>query len=116
MAELLRRADRNPDQLDELSFTLLAPREQIDIGIFSSLVTRDSIHQKVQSRIESYAGERDEWFHTWFTPTLQQISLAVVAWEDLIDDLCRRDKHTADELDRFYQQCLIHNRPATTPA
>jgi hypothetical protein len=110
MAELLSLAGRNPDQFDELRFAVIAPCEQIEANAFGSLVTHDSIRQKVRKRVASYEGQHDAWFDEWFTPTLERIVLDMLAWEDLISDVRHLDEHTGHELDAFYQQCLRYNR------
>lgn len=111
IAETLRRGRRAPDQLESLSFVLVAPAAAIADGAFGVFVTASSIHQKVQHRVASYAGERDAWFHDWFEPTLDRIELRTVAWEDLVARVVERDTDYGQALSDFYQSCIRFNRP-----
>jgi hypothetical protein len=64
MAHMLSVAGVQPSSLKRLAFFVIAPKTQIDSGIFADLVTKPSIQSKVASRIASYSGEHDEWFHS----------------------------------------------------
>ena len=90
--------------MDRLAFFVAAPKSQIDNGVFGDLVTEDSIRQRVQDRVATYRGDRDEWFDQWFVPTLQAIDLGVLSWEEPLKGL--------DPTYRtFYEQCFLHYRP-----
>ena len=103
IAETLARAARTPRSLSSLGFYVIAPQEQIDHGVFSYLVTRESIQRKVRARVTAYGGEKDRWYTDWFLPTVDAISLDVLAWESLVED-------AGPEYVEFYRKCLIHNR------
>ena len=103
VTESLARAERTPRSLSSLAFYVIAPQEQIDQGVFGHLVTRESIQRKVRARVTSYGGEKDSWYTNWFLPTLDAISLNVLAWESLVKD-------AGPEYVEFYRKCLIHNR------
>src|SRR4051812_29150709 len=48
LAEVLRRAGREPSAMDDLSFLILAPRARIDDGVFARDTSPDAIHRKVR--------------------------------------------------------------------
>ena len=111
MAEVMRRADRSPKEMDELAFVVVAPRAKVEEGNFDEELSARSIRRKVQHRLEGYAGTLDAWFKTWFEPTLKRIDLRLFAWEDLIEDIAMDDMVSGQLIDSFYGQCLHHNRP-----
>ncbi len=111
MAEILRRANRPPDSLDDLSCILLAPRARIDEAIFDRDFSSRSIRHKVQHRIEGYEGSLDAWFRAWFEPTLRRIELRLLCWEDVIEDIAMDDMASGQLIDSFYGQCLLHHKP-----
>jgi hypothetical protein len=94
-----------PSSLNRLAFFVIAPKTQIDSGIFADLVTKPSIQSKVANRIASYNGEHDEWFHSVFLPMLEHIELELLSWEDILEFLSSGS--AGDELLRkFYEVCL----------
>lgn len=113
IAELLHRAGQPPEHFDQLAFLLMAPQEQIEAGIFESLVTRASIEEKVAQRVKAYDGDRDAWHHDWFLPTLERIRLDTVTWEQAIEDLANHAQQDAEGLAAFYQRCVGFGRPIT---
>ncbi|WP_169973069.1 hypothetical protein [Tautonia rosea] len=111
MAEILRRADRHPIELDHLAYVLIAPRKRIDESVFADEMARGAILRKVRRRVEDYAGTRDEWFRDWFVPTIRQLDLVCLAWEELIETIAFHDPASGQEFDAFYNACLFFNRP-----
>ncbi len=109
IAEVLRIAERLPQNLEQLSFHVLAPRRQIESGIFQDLVTKESIAWKVEHRVQEYQGARDEWFVDWFRPTLDAIDVGLVSWEELLEDIAEGDPGLGEDLTAFYQKCLQFN-------
>ena len=57
IAETLKRADIWPQHVERLAFFVAAPQEQIDSGVFGDIVTKDSIRQRVQNRVDAYGGD-----------------------------------------------------------
>ena len=104
IAETLKVADIEPPRMERLAFLVAAPLQQIDGGVFGDIVTKESIRQRVQDRVDAYQDDRNEWFYRWFIPTLDAIDLGVLSWESLLTGL--------DSSYRvFYDQCLLHNMP-----
>ena len=106
MVEVLARAKRPARSMEALRFLVLAPQTQIATGNFKQLMTRASIQAKVAARVAAYVGERDEWFHEWFEPSLRQIHLHVISWEETLETIGRLDPPFGQELAEFYQQAL----------
>src|SRR5439155_24426557 len=62
IAEVLRRAHLRPQAGRRLAFYLVAPRAQIDNGVFGSLLSPESLRTKLQDRVRSYQGGKDAWY------------------------------------------------------
>ena len=111
IAEALRRAGRAPETMDDLSFLVVAPRAQLDDGVFSWDTTVDAIRRKVRRRVEDYAGERDAWFRDWFEPMLRHLDVRCLSWEDVIEVIAFHEPEAGQRIDSFYGKCLLFNRP-----
>jgi hypothetical protein len=116
MAEVLRRSGRRPEQMDDLAFLILAPQNRIDDGVFARNTAVESIRRKVQQRIEPYQGERDAWQTDWFEPTLDQLVIRCLAWEEVIETIAFHDPIMGQAIDAFYGKCLHFNRPSQKSA
>ncbi len=116
MAEILRRADRRPEDVADLSFLILAPRARIDDGVFARDTDPASILAKVRRRAEAYGPDREAWLAEWFEPTLARLDLRCLAWEDLVETVAFHEPADGQVLDAFYGKCLHFNRPAQRAA
>jgi hypothetical protein len=114
MAEVLARAGRSPQLLSSLGFFVIAPREQIARQVFSTEMSVRSIGEKVARRVSEYpSAERDskeQWLREWFLPTLSQMKVDCLCWEDIIDSIRAKDAEFGSELSGFYAECLRFNR------
>lgn len=110
IAEVLKRAGRPPTELKALGFYVLAPRSQIQEGIFDQHLAKDSIRRVVERRAGEYGGNRDKWLSEWFLPTHAKIDIKAISWEDLLAFLAARDGD-AEQLNVFYRRCLEFNKP-----
>jgi hypothetical protein len=111
MAEVLRRADRHPVELDELTYCLVAPRRRVEDSVFADELSRGAILRKVRRRVEDYAGARDDWFRSWFVPSIRRLDLLCLCWEELIEAIAFHDPASGQQFDAFYNRCLHYNRP-----
>jgi hypothetical protein len=111
VAEVLRRAEHDPAEMDVLGFHVVAPAARIDDGVFAWDASIDAIRRKVARRVEDYAGERDAWFEGWFLPTLERIDVQCLSWEDVVEVVAFHDPASGQLIDSFYGQCLKFNRP-----
>lgn len=114
IAEILRQANRKPDQFSSLGFFVIAPAEQIALKIFNSQMSKDSIEKKVRARISQYTSpdreRKDDWLQNWFLPTLHQAKVDCLSWEQLTADIQARDSDFALAFADFYSDCLRYNR------
>ena len=111
IAEVLRRAERPPQDCPRLGFVVLAPAEQVATGMFAALLSKSSIAAKVQDRYLAYGGEKDAWYRDWFEPTLRAVHVTAVSWEDVIAFVGNYDPGAASILGAFLRSCLSFNRP-----
>jgi hypothetical protein len=115
MAYMLGVAGIDPSKVERLGFYVIAPKAQIESGVFGELVTDASIKGKVAGRVADYGEKHRDWFDTIFLPTLSRIDLGLLAWEDILTFI---DSQSGDPgLDEFYGKCLEHNplRNGRTP-
>lgn len=106
IAEVLCRAGRHPSTMTQLGFYILAPQAQIQKGIFAKQISQESISSKVAQRIQAFEGAKDEWYQTWFQPTLRSIKIGLISWEEIIAIMHECDL-TAAEFEAFYQRSLL---------
>lgn len=109
MAEIIRRAGIDPSEMDTVAFYVVAPQEQIDAGVFSDKMGRDSIHRVVADRVAAYEGRRDQWFEDAFMPVFSKIELECFSWESIIDVIRHSDPETGNDYADFYESCLRYN-------
>jgi hypothetical protein len=111
MAEVLARADREPADLSDAMFYVIAPEHQVSAGIFTAAIAKESIQGKVAARVAKYQStQASEWFDRWFLPTLKRIQVGCVTWEALLKAIAASDHQDGEELSRFYASCLAFNR------
>jgi hypothetical protein len=110
IAEVLRLAGRHPVELHRLGFYVLAPESQIANGVFARRMDRAAIQQKVERRVNEYAGEKDAWFEDWFQPTIQHIEISTISWEELIHTIEQYDPPSGNGMSNFYEKCLQFNQ------
>ena len=107
IAEVLRAAGRKPGDAIHLGFTVVAPASSLELMI--PLINRESIASKVSNRVRQYMGELDTWESEWFSPTLRQVRLNAISWEDAIQWALRHHPEREKGLLEFYQMCLEFN-------
>jgi hypothetical protein len=120
MAYALQRAGRAPDQLNQVGFFLVAPRERIVRGVFNLPMTKRSIRARINERISHFGDQArpalDDWRDNWASPLIDCLvegeNLRCVQWEELIALVTQHDAAEGPVLDSFYQRCLEANRPA----
>ena len=109
MAEVLRRAGRDPSDVAQLGFYVLAPHSQTKAGMFSENLSKASMLEKVHRRVQAYGGARDEWFSDWFRPTWERIDVAPMSWEAAIAAIEGIDPPGGESIRLFYDYCLQFN-------
>lgn len=115
IAEVLERAKIIADQFDFIGFFVVAPKSQIDEGVFSEYMEKESIYNVVERRVSEY-GEQNQkkisWFKNWFEPTLQQMRIRTISWKKIIDLIAEKDPISGAKIKDFYQKCLNYNQYA----
>ncbi len=106
IAEVLRCANRPHSDLSHLCFYVLAPQVQIARSVFEKAMSRSSIGRKVKRRVSEYDGKKDKWYNDWFQPTLQQIEVGTLSWEEIIRTIGEHDSLSAGSIQWFYLQCI----------
>jgi len=109
VAEVLHRAGAKPEAMEYLAFHVVAPREQIESGLFAESMSKPSIRDCVQRRAQAYEGEKDSWFQDAFLPTLQRISVSAIPWEEIVQALVGNAEDSS-EIQAFLTKCLQYNR------
>ena len=84
-------------------FYVVAPEAQINAGFFASLVTKESIEEKVRRRAVRFGGEATEWIDKTFMPYFAALKVGLVSWEQIIAELGAGS--FANEYGRFYEMC-----------
>ncbi|MCP4024014.1 MAG: hypothetical protein GY729_19385 [Desulfobacteraceae bacterium] len=111
IAELISRAQIPPASFDKISFFVIAPESQINDGIFAELMAKDKIREIVNRRVLEYQNsEKDKWFKDWFLPTLEQVQICQIPWEELILIIIQSDPEYGRKIDEFYAQCVRFNQ------
>ena len=113
IAEVLKRANRSPSNIQSLAFYVIAPKVQIDDGAFSKLMTHDSLKTTVERRVKEYDEPKEEWYQGWFLPTLERIDIGTISWEDIISWINEADASSGAAMKEFYNLCLKYNRLGT---
>jgi hypothetical protein len=106
MAEVMARAGMTLSRLERLDFIVLAPQYSIEKGTFSEEMQPSSIRTKVRKRVSAYEGQLDAWYQKRFEPTMDQVHLHSLSWEEAIEWIGSEKPGAADELSEFYDQCL----------
>jgi len=110
MAELVRRANRHPSNISSKAFFVLAPKEQLDAGVFADFMDKASLERVVEERVSNYDPPKTEWFESWFLPTLSSMRVRYLVWEDVVTFIKSVDRSYDDDLEIFYNRCLEFNR------
>lgn len=92
---------------DAFAFYLVAPKSQIDAGVFADLVTKPSIEAKMADRVAQYGGAKDDWYQTVFIPSLDRLAVGMLSWESILDFI--EVQGAAPQYRDFYAHCLSFN-------
>ncbi len=116
MAEILRRANRCPQNFQWLGFYVMAPQSQIDQGLFKADLDKDHIKTTIARRIAQYGNEQafaelQEWKARWVDPLIEHCDIMCVSWEESIERIRALAPDTATGLQEFYQLCKTFSAP-----
>jgi len=95
------------DSFDRLGFAVVAPKAQVDAGVFEDLVTKESIQAKVKARSSMYGMAKEQWYRDIFEPVLERIDLDLITWESTLEIIGSvfQDHMLAE----FYKNCVQFN-------
>lgn len=120
IAEILRLEEKSPAEMVSVSFYVIAPKSQIEKGLFSAELSKESIRSIVEKRAYEYdrAYEHDDehktdkikWFQDWFLPTIEKTDIQSISWEDILLHLNNVDPHVGNDLSIFYEKCRHYNK------
>ena len=111
MAEVARRASISPGSFENLAFYVCAPQAKIDQGAFAQHMNVDAMGDIVRRRVAAYDEKaKQDWFDEWFLPICDKAEIRCVSWEELLDDIANHNPSDGEEMQRFYDKCLMFNR------
>ncbi len=108
MAEALRRAGKSPGDAISLGFNLLAPESQLISKDFPEM-DQDSIHRRVKERVDSYEGEKDDFYQEWFCPMMNLIEINKMSWEEVLEFIISKDPNNGVAFKEFFERCITFN-------
>lgn len=112
IAETVRRSGIFPSNFEKIGFYLIAPKSQIDKGVFARHMNPANIRNIIERRITAYhEKEKETWFERWFLPTMENIQISELPWEELITLIQKTDSQNGNAIAQFYEKCLQFNQP-----
>lgn len=112
IAEVLHRANIEPEAMSSIGYFLLAPREKIEEDRMAALLDKRSIERKVRQRVEAYGGEKDAWLQAAFLPLMDSIKIGAISWEEVVDLIERTEPDAGRQFAQYYHSCLKYTAPA----
>ena len=104
LVHIASKAKVEPSSLTHYGFYVVAPEAQIKAGVFASLVTKESIEEKVRRRAVRFEGEEaTEWIDKTFMPYFAALKVGLISWEQIIAQMGAGS--FASEYRRFYEMC-----------
>lgn len=112
VAELICRAQISPSSFERIGFFVVAPESQINDGVFAEHIDPERVRSVVCRRVAEYqAPEKDKWLGDWFIPTLENIRIREISWEELVGLINQSDSAFGAQTNAFYKKCLEYNQP-----
>ena len=103
LVHIASRAKVELSSLTHYGFYVVAPEAQINACVFASLVTKESIEEKVRRRAVQFGGGATEWIDGIFMPYFAALKVGLVSWEQIIAEMGAGS--FASEYGRFYEMC-----------
>jgi hypothetical protein len=108
MACEIEKAPCSLQSLTSLAFFVISAKQYVEDH--RSLVTKESIREKVQRGIEQYEGQdrstHADWYEHCFGPLLDQVKVECRTWEDIVEQAKCDCLEDGEWFDAFYQECL----------
>jgi hypothetical protein len=109
ITELLRKAERSPENVTSLAFYVIAPESRIAEGVFSKDINRESIEKKVRRRAAECGGDKDQWLNDYFDTIIRAIEIDCISWESIIKVIEDNDLSYGRQVRNFYDFCILYN-------
>ena len=103
LVHIASKAEIEPSSLTRYGFYVVAPEAQINADVFASLVTKESIEEKVRRRAVRFGGGATEWIDKTFMPYFAALKVGLVSWEQIIAEMGAGS--VGSEYGRFYEMC-----------
>lgn len=103
LVHIASKAEVEPSSLTHYGFYVVAPQAQISADVFESLVTKESIEEKVRQRAVQFGGGATEWVDKIFMPYFAALKIGLVSWEQIIAEMGAGS--FPEEYGRFYEMC-----------
>ncbi len=110
IAEVLRRANLKPDNLEKLAFYVIAPESRIKENVFTRYMEKEHIFETVKRRVDEYDESKIEWHENWFIPLKDVITIKCISWEEIIEFIVTEEPKIELSIKAFYANCLKHNQ------
>ena len=116
----IEQSNRSVKDFESLAFYIITPHEQIRKGLFSEQMSKSSIREKMEWRIETYSIDDETytklrmWQNDFFNPLLTRIDLCCISWESAIEAIKAANSTHGPVIRDFYNRCLKFNRRART--
>ncbi len=111
IAELIFRAQISPEKFEKNGFFVIAPESQISNDVFSEYMVPEEILRIVSRRVSEYQeSKKDEWLNNWFIPTLENIQIREISWEEIVNLINQYDATFGHQIEIFYGKCLKFNQ------
>lgn len=98
---------------------MVAPVDQIESGVFTEQMKRQSIENKVRSRIDDF--EKSDTpsdfgkYRQVFDELMQRIDLRCWSWETTVEAIATARPSQSDIAKRFYKRCQEYNQRPPAP-
>ncbi len=119
MSHIISKNQLKLDNIQQLSFLVLAPESQLKHEkSFQEYTNLDYILKNVGERVRSYEGrkdyqDKDTWFNNCFKPFSQKVKVRLISWEQIID-IMALDKEYFRKIQDFYDNCKKFNKKSNT--
>ena len=116
IAQILDQSSIDISDMPSVGFYVIAPATQLENEpTFKNYLFKDSIKNKVWSRVQAYRGEpaelqKIEWYDNYFMALLDKIDVNALSWEQIIEHIQSIDKDYGLQLSQFYQKSLAFNK------
>ncbi|MGD0424192.1 MAG: hypothetical protein ABSA92_12160 [Candidatus Bathyarchaeia archaeon] len=114
MAKTIEQAEKPIEDLTSVGFYVVAPVDRIENEVFAEQMKRQSIENKVRSRMDDFEKSDTQSdfkkYREVFDELVQRIDLRCWSWEETVKAITTARPSQSDIIKRFYKQCQDYNR------